>query len=744
MKEKVITIIACLFVILAIIPSPTIQVEAATNTNQLVTDAQNAGTILKWAISIEGSADFKTRPYNQYNVAKRAIGEAENAAAKLSTSEKLIIQAKLIEPKIQVKRAQAYIDAITSSEKIVDLASNLQKAIKSEDLAKVETAYHIATAEYKKQVKLLDRVYGQTTRDGIRNAVKPSMEKLIDQVKYDVTVKMYLDKASTYIKDNKLAEAAIEIEKADYYLALSDVDFTFRSQLEKCLTNTMISLPLQPISITSDGQNTVTVQFSKEYSIPLVGLEAGQFKVSNETVQASSLSEDKKSVILTTSDLDPSTNYMVTWKDHKIKFATEEVADTTGILLTETEVAYLETTNNRIYNANLTNADGSPYIGRVKITLSEVNPVTETTSTSAVITFANGVGSDAGQEWNAFTDQNGNLTFMIATTNLASVTHVQPTIQKLDGNQKSKNAAVTHFFQLQNISNVYSLDIIGPHIYLENDYIYTNGFKYKWDSNDLFFIRGRNVSQEVFETALSSGDTIVSHYEIIERNNSTWNIIADVTQASELVITNPVHSPVSYDGASYIISGTAQPGYSVHIYRNGTFLGLTKVDENGEWTYGSVSLIQNISNTFEAYLYAPGKYGQNGEESENPLSPATAIINVGAFASTEISLIDKEDNGLTISDTLDFSFTNPTFGNEFKKDLSGEITINDGYGKSAVVKVEYVDENTLKVVDFVAQESNFSYKSSSLVIIGVESIVNQDQLKFNIAASNPILKRTIN
>ena len=78
----------------------------------------------------------------------------------LSTTEKLSIQAKFVEPKLQIVRAQAYIDAITSSEKINALTSNLDAAIKSGDLGKVETAYHTASAEYRKQAKLLDRVYG--------------------------------------------------------------------------------------------------------------------------------------------------------------------------------------------------------------------------------------------------------------------------------------------------------------------------------------------------------------------------------------------------------------------------------------------------------------------------------------------------------------------------------------------------------------------------------------------------------
>ncbi|MER2071989.1 MAG: cell surface protein, partial [Psychrobacillus sp.] len=190
MKKKAIKIAASTAVAASafVAAAPAQQADAATNVNQLATNAQNAGTVLKWAISYEGSADFKTRPFDEFNAAKKAVATAEAAANKLPATEKLSVQAKLVDAKVQIVRATAYIDAITSSEKIKSLTSNLTAATATGDLAKVETAYHAASFEYKKQAKLLDRVYGQSTRDGIRNAVKPAMESALDAVKYDVTV----------------------------------------------------------------------------------------------------------------------------------------------------------------------------------------------------------------------------------------------------------------------------------------------------------------------------------------------------------------------------------------------------------------------------------------------------------------------------------------------------------------------------------------------------------------------------
>lgn len=707
------------------------QVSAVPNITQLVTDAQNAGTILKWSISKEGSADFQTRPYEQYNTTKETIAAAEKAAIKLSKSEQLSAQAKLVEPKIQVKRAQAYIDAITSSEKISKLTTNLQNAINSAELSSVEAAYHIATAEYRKQVKLLDRVYGQSTRDSIRNQVKPSMEKLIDDVKFDVTVNIYLDQANDFMEENRLLEASLELDKANSYIDNKNTNFTFRALLTKTFDETLNSLPLQPLFITSDGKNSVTVNFSKAYNIPLEGLVAGQFKVSGETVQSAQLSNDKKSVILTTSDLNANTSYTVSWKGNQLNFKTEAVPDTTGIALTDKETAYLETTDSQVYTAKLTNLDGSNYNGRVKISLGE---------SSAVITSVNGQRIESGQETISYADPNGNLVIIIAAAygfnaETPSVTNVQPTIQKIDGNKSAKKAGITHFYQLQNAKGPYMLSMDSDEIATEEDFIYTGGFKYKWDRNDLFFIHNVQVSQEVFEKALSKGDRIEVSYETRTDNHSTWNIHVDVTEDADLVIQNPVTSPLTFDGYSYDISGIAQPGNHVKVYRNDVLVGNTIVDAKGNWTLGSVSLIQEVANTFVAYQYAPGKDGINGEGAVNANNPATTTINEGGFSSTQIVLNDKGSNGLTISDTLEFKFHNPFYGHEFKKGLSGTITLNDGFGKIAMLKVDYIDENTLQNMDFVSVDAGFNHKASLFVITETSGIVNQDQLTFRITGN---------
>lgn len=198
--------------------TPGSQVEATSNLNQLVVDAQNAGNVLKWAISVEGSADGVTQPWKQFNNAKQAIGKVEAALAKASFSEKLKYESLLIEPKTQLQRAQGYLDAITASSKIHAKTNALSLAVKANNLDQVEKAYHEMTAEFRKQTILLDRVYGQSTRDRIRGAVKGPAEKLISELKNDVTVHMLAKGAQEDLNRGRYTEASAKVYEAQAIL----------------------------------------------------------------------------------------------------------------------------------------------------------------------------------------------------------------------------------------------------------------------------------------------------------------------------------------------------------------------------------------------------------------------------------------------------------------------------------------------------------------------------------------------
>ena len=203
----------------------TAPVSAASNADALVKAAKEAGTVLKWAISNQGSFDGTNRPYDQFNAAKAALAKAEGA--KLSEAQK----AQLDDVKTQISRATALIDAVTSGEKIQD-----QKAILDEQIAigevsdELEAAYHTASGEIRKQAILLDRVYGQTTRELVREMYKYPAERVLWSLTDTVSAKMELDKAEA-AEDAEVAKTALA--KANEYLTAEGATFpgTMKAQL---------------------------------------------------------------------------------------------------------------------------------------------------------------------------------------------------------------------------------------------------------------------------------------------------------------------------------------------------------------------------------------------------------------------------------------------------------------------------------------------------------------------------------
>lgn len=721
----------------AVAPS-SLQAEASTNVKALVENSENASTVLKWAISKEGSADFKTRPYKEYNTAKKAIQEAEKAASLLSGSEKLQVDAQLVDSKVTLKRAQNYIDAITSSEKIIGLTNDLTKAINSGDLNDIEKSYHESSAEYRKQTILLDRVYGQSTRDGIREAVKPALEKLLSNVKYDITVKGHLDKAYGFVQKKDFEKAGIELEKANYNLTLKEAKFTFKPTLEKAYKEIASSIKLDIVSVVADGKTDVKLKLNKPYD-EKTAIKADMFKIKDLAVKTAQLSEDKKTITLKTVEQEGGKEYTLTWEGKTYKFKTPINANK-AVITVDAQESYLETTDSRSYTVKFTNPDGTPYTGNVSIDLKK----NKSERTTAVITSANGRVLDKAQStWKGYPDQNGNLVFTIsaamsANDSTRSATHVQPEIKKLDGDVVSKLAGMTHFMKLQNADTTKDLTVSDFYIDTAKDYLYTNDLKWKWDSNDVFFIRSEPVSQEAFEKALSNGDKLTVIYKAKSSNISSWNLTSEVTKATSISITNPDKETLRVQDSTYHLGGKAEAGNMIRIYRNDKYLGVTTVQSDGEWEYKNAYLEANSANVFTAYQYAPGTDGENGK---NSIDNARVTILAGAFAMDHVKLDDKMNDGLTIGDEFVFTFSHAdkSFNDAFADNQKSTITVKDGQGRAATLTVEETKDgkasNVLKVLDFKSIDKDFDHKSTYLELDSITGLENQDYLEFSLKDS---------
>ena len=756
MKKKAIKIATSTAVVASafVAAAPAHQADAATNVDQLVLDAQNAATVLKWAISIEGSGDGVTQPWAQYNNAKLAVAKAEAALTGLSFSDKLKYQARLADPKLQVKRAQSYIDAITSSEKIAGLTASLKAAVATNDIEKVEAAYHVATAEYRKQAILLDRVYGQSTRDQIRNAVKPALESLVASVKNEVTVNMLVKSASVNATATKYEEAAQNLTDAQ---AILDANvLKWETSLQKSLDDVAAAIPLQVLSVSRVDANTVTVKFSK--SVGSV-LPAGQFVFDKGLlVQAASVSADEKTVTLTTSTQVAGTTYSLAYQGAATgkSFSVPANAGDSSLVVDAKDTARLEVSDTRAYTVTLKNADGTNYTGAVKVDLYDASgaPLAANTdiTLSSLITNVDGTTlysaplAEGNVTANTSAGLDGKVTFVV--TGGGTTNAVYPVITRVEDGAEVEGG-LTYFYTVAAADTVVPATQFATTDYLDktNNYVVFGGVKYNFDANDTFFIEGSVKTLDQFKAALSTGDTMSVDFDSTVASNSVWNISDDITAAASISITNP-SDVVTYDGVNYRLTGKGQAGSKVVIYKedntNAGFLlseddvvAQTVVDASGNWAVQAANLDQNAANTLYALQVGSGETTADAFAASK--FDTSEVINVGKFtADTGGIVLDATPGaaGLSTNDTIQFTFLNSAFGHDFING-TGTIKVNDGYGKFATLTVKHTATSLAGEVTVtgITSDVGFDNTSAGITLVTVTGLKNQDQLNFNLASS---------
>ncbi|MEH7344994.1 hypothetical protein V7122_14165 [Bacillus sp. JJ1532] len=277
---------------------------AATDVQTLVKKAKDAGTVLKWAISTEGSADGKTRPYAQYNAAKAARDAAVKAINKLPASQKAGYLADIEQNvTLHINRTMAYIDAITAGEKITVKKQALEAQIEKNLIDDAtEKAYHELSTEIRKQAILLDRVYGQSTRDEIRAQYKKSAEAVRDSVKFEVSVKIELDLAKKALAANNIADVEKHLAAAGEYMKEVKNE-AMKAALTKALEEVEAQLTPAVKSVAALNAKQIEVKFNSVLNADtaLTGdaTETSLYTLDNVAATSVKLSDDKKSVILT-------------------------------------------------------------------------------------------------------------------------------------------------------------------------------------------------------------------------------------------------------------------------------------------------------------------------------------------------------------------------------------------------------------------------------------------------------------
>lgn len=728
MKKKAIKIAASTAVAASafVAAAPANKADAAVNLDQIVQDAQNAGTVLKWAISVEGSADYVTRPYDQYNAAKKAIDAAEKALKGASTSDKLKYEARLTDPKIQVKRAQAYIDAITSSEKIKELTANLEAAVKSNDIEKVEAAYHKATAEYRKQAKLLDRVYGQSTRDGIRNAVKPALEKLVADLKNDVTVNMLAKAAAADVKAGKLADAGKKVAEAQ---AILDANvLKWETSLQKSVNDVLASLPLQPVSVSRINDTTITVNFNKEVD----AVSIAHFTFDNGlTATDVKLSADKKVATITTTAQAANKTYTLYYKGEKTNLTfVKSVGSDNSSVFDNDATAYVKSDGSRLFTATFKNTDGSPYRGTVEVKTNNANVKITAINGSNIATADQVPGT---QVISVTPNNDGKVTVRIAG---AANENAKVTLKRLDS-KKEITTGTTYFVAEATTTSVpANSEVEVKSVNKEGKYFIADysGTKYwfSYDSNDAFYDNATPVSQEAFANLLGNGNKIKVTY--IKDGVSDFNVVfkkiltdlevstpdADTSKASPFRIAA---------NQQFTLVGKGQAGYNYYVYRASnlaidpaeadvvyTLHGNGTVDGSGTWRFTGINLVQDELAAYRV-IQLPA-----GVQPSDQLKGGDAVwLKGGAFTANAVASsvkpVGEANNSLDVGESVTFSVTT---GDTVKLGSPLSITILDGDGTTAT----YTDGVNGTVIEKV-KDGN-----------GVE-IANQFKVTFGAASTLP-------
>ncbi|MGG3906348.1 hypothetical protein [Geobacillus stearothermophilus] len=238
---------------------------------------------------------------NAVAVVNKAGGAKKDAylADLQATYETYVFKAN---PKSGEARVATYIDAYNYATKLDKMRQELKAAVDAKDLKKAEELYHKISYELKTRTVILDRVYGQTTRELLRSQFKDEAQKLRDSLIYDITVAMKAREAQDAVKAGNLDKAKAALDQVNQYV--SKVNDAFKAELQKAAQDAKAAyeaaLTPKVESVSAINVNKIKVTFSKA-----VDTTKAKFEVKRGTV-----TEDVK----------------VTWNEAKTEAVLEKTA----------------------------------------------------------------------------------------------------------------------------------------------------------------------------------------------------------------------------------------------------------------------------------------------------------------------------------------------------------------------------------------------------------------------------------
>ncbi|MGG4023818.1 S-layer homology domain-containing protein, partial [Geobacillus stearothermophilus] len=213
--------------------------------------------------------------YAAYNKAKQAYANAVAVVNKAGGAKKDAYLADLqatyetyvfkANPKSGEARVATYIDAYNYAVKLDGLRQDLAKAVEAKDLKKAEELYHKISYELKTRTVILDRVYGQSTRELLRSQFKAEAQKLRDSLIYDITVAMKAREAQDAVKAGNLDKAKAALDQVNQYV--SKVTDAFKAELQKAAQDAKAAyeaaLPFKVESVAVVNAKQIEIKLNK-------------------------------------------------------------------------------------------------------------------------------------------------------------------------------------------------------------------------------------------------------------------------------------------------------------------------------------------------------------------------------------------------------------------------------------------------------------------------------------------------
>ncbi|MEH7125870.1 hypothetical protein V7127_21925 [Bacillus sp. JJ1773] len=721
--------------------APANQADAAVNVDQLVKAAEATAKVLQWSISTEGTANFVDRPYTAYNAAKAANKAAKAEVAKLKGADKAVYEARLLDSDLQIKRAQGYIDALTSGEKIKEKQAALDKAIKAADLKAVQSSYHVLTAEIRKQAELLYKVYGQSTRDGILREFKAPAETLYRSVVNEVTVLDHAALVAKYTAEKDFNKAVDHAAKAEY--ALENVK-QFKTELTKNLNDVVDALPLTVVSVSRVDNTTVQVNFTKALDVaPVTHFTFDK----GLTVTSTKLSDNKKSVTLTVTPLKDDETYTLSYKGEATKsFTTPKAPASNDPISGSSDEVRLDVGQYRTYVFNLKDTDGKAYYGDVTVELTEASIL------EIVTVNGKAENSTAVTPINSTTTKDGVLTVVVKADAVGEAALKVTNVKTGETHTSGDTIVIEDVAGEFTDASVLSVNNDKDYFTAEED---TTGVEQKvsFKKTDLFQVEGKVVSYDEFKKALTKHakitvdydpDNKTNYFNIVEKVDINVLTITNPGKSNKTVRVNPTTAQKYYD-----LKGTGEPGKFVKVTVDGagTPSYEEKIGSDGRWTV-RVYLNAGKENTFTV-----GQY--DSKASTTPIYVTEDVtIWEGAFTVAG-DVVAANTGALDFGEDITFTFstvTKVTSANDYtdKATFASNATITFVDAKGEKLQFQLGKENTK--IDSSTNKTNavtitlgapikandkFDH-SSTIKLHSITGVTNQDGLSLTNSTFNTL------